>query len=598
MPKLLWLGAFLLGFSWLNTASAQNDPFRVKVNQEEISANQSFRVSFKLKGKGRDFEPPAFRYFDVVWGPAKSVKRRIVNGNFSMTQSYTYKLKPKRKGSFQIGSAKVVKDGKTLTTDPVSIEVSKGKKPSDQQAGNDESITERIKEKLYIKCNVNNRNPYRGQQIRATYKLYINVGITDYEVKETPQFNGFWKEMLKDPEKFNIKRERIDGERFKTAVLSKVALFPQRSGKLKLDPFEMKFDVRYRDRSNDGGFYSRLRRNFKTKTLKISSHPVTINVKPLPDSPPSSFSGLVGQFNLSSELDQEQTMLNKPVSLKLRIAGRGNLNKTQPLDLSIPPVFDTYDPEVNSHINTKKGHVQGAKTFEYLLMPRSPGQHKIDPIKFTYFDPVRETYMTETTDPYTIRVSPKASGNDTSIAGKDLITSQQPVKSIEKDIRYIKTNSNDIPRQPVAFVFSAPFWGLTIAPFLLVGGMVYWRKQQGATSAVPRANQAKMLAQRQLKNAYKAQKSGDQETFYEALSWALWGYAGDKLNIPVAEMTQDELEKRFKEKAVNHHLIQDLLSLIQQCEAGAYTPNGGPSDVSDLYKKAESLITSLEAELR
>lgn len=588
----------LLSLSLFVMASArgQESAFRVKPEANQVAADQAFQITFKLDGKGRDFNPPSFKYFDVVWGPAKSINRRIVNGNFSMTMSYSYKLKPKRQGSYRIGPATIVKEGETLTTEAVSIEVSKAKRSDEEQrSGRDQSVAEKIQDNLYIKCMVDNSHPFRGEQIRAVYKLFINVGVSDYEVKATPQFNGFWKEMIKDPEKFNVKTERVNGERFKTAVLSKVALFPQRTGELTLDPFKMKFNVRYRAGSDDEGIFSRFRRNYKTKTLTISSTPRAIHVKPLPDQAPSSFSGLVGNFNLSSSLERNQTQLNKPVSLKLTITGQGNFNKVQPPELRIPSSFDTYEPEVDNRVSARSGVVKGAKTFEYLLLPRAPGKQELKPVRLTYFNPQQEAYVTEKTPAYQLRVRPGQGGPDSTIAARKLLPEQKAVQPLDQDIRYIQAKADDLSQEPAGFVFSAPFWGLTLAPFLLIGSVVYLQRQS-APAVASRSQKAQKMARRQLKTAAAALKQQETEHFNTALSWALWGFTADKLDMPVAEMTQDRVKQRLTEKSIPQPLVDEWLTLIQLCEEAAYMPGGGPKNQQELYQRAEKLITQLEAE--
>lgn len=594
MLRLLFLGLWTM--AWVSGAAGQDKDFRAELNRDQVGANESFRITFKLSGKGHSFQPPSFRYFNVVWGPAKSIKRRSVNGNFSMTMSYTYKLRPKRKGSFRIGSAEVVKDGETIKTEPVTVKVTEKADQNKKNKGNKQSITKRIRENLYIKCSVNDTEPYRGEQIRAVYKLFINIGVTDYEVKHTPQYNGFWKETIKDPEKFKVKVERVNGQRFKTAVLSKVALFPQRAGNLTLDPFKMKFNVRYRTDGNGGGVFSRFRREYKTKTLTVSSNPVRIDVKPLPAQPSKGFSGLVGQFDLSSQLSSSQTILNQPVELKLSLKGRGNLNKLQPLKLNLSNVFSKYQPEVDARISKKSGVMKGTKTFEYPIVPRSPGRHEIDPISFTYFDPNKERYITESTTSYTIRVRPGSKGADTMLAGSELLPSQPAVKSISKDIRYIKVSSVNLTQNPLGFVFSASFWGLTLAPFLLIGGLIWWQKQKGGLPVVRDTSNAKTLADRQLKAAQKAINSGEQQVFFEAMSWALWGYASGKLGIEISEMTQDQVQHKLLSNGVSQQNVEELLELIQCCEMATYTPSGSNTSKQDLHQRAVKLINNLEAE--
>ena len=592
-----WLLLGILTLALLKGAKAQNQGFRAEVDREQVATNETFRVTFKLQGKGHSFRPPSFRYFKVLWGPAKSVKKQSINGNFSVSYSFTYKLQPKRKGSFRIGSAKVVQNGKTLTTDPLTIKVTDEKKPGNGKGKDKRALTQRIKDNLYIQCNVNNARPYRGEQIRAEYKLYINVGVTDYEVKSTPQFNGFWKETIKDPEKFNVQVERVNGQRFKTAVLSKVALFPQRAGKLTLDPFKMKFSVRYRADGEGNGLFSRFRRSYKTKTLNIQSDPVTIDVKPLPDTPSSGFSGLVGQFDLSSNLNRKQTRINKPVALELTVSGEGNLNKLQPLKLAIPPAFSTYTPKVDNNVSTNRGVVQGAKSFEYLLVPRAPGKHKLGSIGFTYFDPEKAQYVTRTTPAYTLHVRSGRQGVDSVMPGSELLSGQPAVQEIDQDIRYIQVAADGLTKHPMGFVFSTAFWGLTVTPFLLAGGVLWWQRKglQGLTTA--KGKQAKSLADQHLKDAEKAMKSGDDGAFYEAISWALWRYVGAKTGLKIAEMTQDTVQQRLLAHGCHTATVQTFLSLIQTCEEATYTHSGGSTGKQALYDQTVNLIKALEAEL-
>jgi hypothetical protein len=285
------------------------------------------------------------------------------------------------------------------------------------------------------------------------------------------------------------------------------------------------------------------------------------------------------------------------VELKLSIRGRGNLNKLQPLELGLPRVFSNYQPETNSRISVKGGVVKGSKTFEYPVVPRSPGRHEIDPINFTYFDPNKQQYITESTPSYTIRVRPGPKGADSMLAGNELLPNQPAVKSIEKDIRYIKVSSSNLAKNPLGFAFSAPFWGITLAPFLLIGGLFWWQRQKGGLPTVQDTSNAKTVANRQLKAAQKAINAGDQNAFYEAMSWALWGYAGGKLGIDVSEMTQEQVQQRLLSHGISQHNVEELLELIQWCEMATYTPSGGNTNKQELHQRSARLINNLEAEL-
>jgi len=450
---------------------------------------------------------------------------------------------------------------------------------------------------------VDERQPYQGEQLTATYKLYIGrVNIAGYQVKSVPQFNGFWKELIKDPKRINVTNEVINGKRYKTAILKKVALFPQRGGELTLDPFRMQFKVRYRDPDQERkGFFQRgFGGGYKTKKLAIASKPVSIDVKALPPDPPSSFSGLVGNLELNSSLNKKQTMTNNPVSLTVNVSGRANLSLLQPFDLNLPPVFESYSPQVKENLSTRNNIISGRKQFEYLLIPRSPGRYKIDPVALTYFNPQQEKYVTHKTPRYTIRVNQGARGADSATDAQHKTFDQQNVEVINKEIRDINTGTGNLKKDATPFVFSGMFWTLSLAPFLLFGGLLFYRRQQFNGGGAPldaRAKKARKLAQEKLKEARIHRQSGNQEGFFEALSKALWGYAGDKMNIPMAEMTQAHIRSVFRQKGIEGSLINELLSLIDSCEQARYAPSMGQFDMEELYRKAEITILSIEHEL-
>lgn len=589
--KFLITLALILPSYW---GIGQEGSFTASVSQKEVGKNETFKITFKLKGSGKNFQPPDFNFFDVVQR-GKYFNRVIRNNNFSKEEVREYRLKPTKKGKFEIGAASVKMNGKTVKTDPIPIKVTKKSEKDNRK------IVEKIRRKLFLKCEISDKNPYKGEQIIVTYKLYYAInGLGRPKKAQKPQFNDFWQEEIDIPKKQREKRVTVKGKQFVENKLMKVALFAQRSGELTIDPLALTYDIQYRDsRNRNRGFFNQY--DVKTVTVDIDSDPQKIDVKPLPRNKPSSFSGLVGKFEMNGSLNKKQTMTDDPISLTINVSGRGNLNLLQPFNLDLPPVFESYSPKVKENIGTNNRSVRGRKTMEYLLIPRSPGKYKIDPVEFTYFDPNQGKYITHKTPRYNVRVNQGAADVDSGAVAKRKTSDQKDIEVINEDIRYIKRDPGSLQKGTSNFVFSGPFWGLTIAPFLLMGGMIYYRQRMTNAPYSPvdlRAKRAQKVARKKLKTAKKHLQNDNEEGFYESLSQAMWGYAGDKMQIPMAEMMQDHVREVFEEKGVDENQIREFLGIIDNCEQARFAPSLGNFDMSSLYQKAEEVILSIERQLQ
>ncbi len=568
--------------------------FKASLSKEKIGVDESFKVTFTLSGRGSNFRAPDFQFFKVLFGPSTSIKRQNINGNYAVTESYSFKLQPTEKGQFEIGPARIDYRGKTLETEPQKIEVvNEGK--TQERSG---SIVKKIRNRLFIKCTVDERNPYKGEQITATYKLFLrDINVTNDKVLSKPKFNAFWKKNLIGPRKNRYNKEKYKGKTYRTTILKKTALFPQRNGELTLDPYKIKVRVRYRNPNKRRGFFGRA---YESKTLNVANKPVTIDVKPLPGKQPSSFSGLVGNFEMKSSLDKRRTMTNKPVSLKISINGQGNLKLLQPFDLNLLPAFESYSPNVDANMGTRNDTVKGSKTFEYLLMPRSSGRHKIDPIAFTYFNPEKEQYVTKKTPKYTVRVKQGVGDADSMVKAGQRSSDQKEVETADEGIRNIKTNAGNLEKTQNTFAFSGFFWGLTLAPVLFLSGLVFYRRRRAKQLGQPidvQSKKAQKLARQKLKTAKKHLDEKNPDGFYGALSEAMWGYAGDKMNIPMAELTQDHIREALQHKEISDQTIEEFLQIIDDCEQARFAPSSANFDMEMLYTKAESAILSIEHQL-
>ena len=208
------------------------------VSKNKLGLNQRFRITFTVNKQGADnFIRPNFKDFKVVSGPVHSISQSWRNGQSSFSQSYAFTLEPKKKGEFTVPSASIQLNGKTLTSQPVKIIVLDPVEiPEDP---NDPNFI--AQQNVHLVAEISKSNPYVGEGVYVEYKLYVSedISVSDYSITEPPQYNGFWHQDIQvngSPPR----RGTYNGEQDRYVVIRKALLIPTRSGKLTIEPMEMK----------------------------------------------------------------------------------------------------------------------------------------------------------------------------------------------------------------------------------------------------------------------------------------------------------------------------------------------------------------------
>jgi hypothetical protein len=587
----------------LSILQAESNRFTASANRNVVGVNQNLKVSFKLKdAKGNNFQPPDFKYFRVVGGPNQSTSMRIVNGNVSRSITYSYYLQPKREGKFSIGSASIQVDGETLRTNSLNITVKKGGRGQSRnnQQKKKQSIEEKIEDNLFLKLYVNDTEVYQGEQITATYKLYTRFQIGRTRLSETPSFTGFWSEDIQQPKNLEFKRESYQEKQFKTAALSSVALFPQRTGTLELDPMKLETRVRVPVKKRRRSVFDKFFGSYKDVKYEFKSNRVKVNVKPLPPNKPKSFSGAVGDFNYDVTLDRKTTEVDEPITISVRISGQGNLKLMDAPKLDLPSEFEVYDPKINANVSNNGGKIHGSKTYDFLVVPRNSGEYKLPSLTFSYFDTKEETYKTVQSPEHMITVTgqPKASSSDGGGNGGNV--SKDEVELIGKDIRYIKTGNVNLRPKGYFLPASISFFGLYAAPVLLfVLAFLYREKRhrEGQDTTGQRQKRAKKVAYKRLAKAKQLIHKNEDQPFYDEVVRSIWDYLSDRLTIEKAQLTRDKVEQVLLDKHMPQEHIDELKQVLNDCEMALFAPSAATTNKEQIYTRATDLITTLEEQL-
>jgi uncharacterized membrane protein len=572
-----------------------------------VETGEQFEISYVVNAEASGIKPPVFRGLNFLGGPEQSSGStvQIINGKMSqsVTSSYTYYFTANTPGVFKIDPATITVNGKNYASNALSIEVVKGSgnqtrgSTTDQQSTSNNSANG-SGDDLFVRLLLDRNNVYQGEGVVATVKVYTKLNISNRGNFENLNLNDFFKQDIDIPQP-KLERENINGQVYHTAVLEKFILFPQRSGAITIQSFTLplvvQIPLRGRSRSPWDDFFGPQAQEVERK---VTSLPVKLNVKPLPANKPASFKGAVGNFSYKAVFDRTNVKTNEAINLKITISGNGNIKTIESLDVKFPTDFETYDPKVNVNTNVTSAGVTGTKTFDYLVIPRHSGTFKIPPIEFTYFDSKTGQYRTASNGETVINVEKGSDeGTTTTVTG----VNKEDVKFLGKDIQFIKTGMPKLQRIDVFMFGSIVFWLtfiISLILFIVLVLLMRKRIRESANIMLVRNKKANKVAHKRLKDAHLYMKENKKEEFYEYILKALWGYIGDKLSIPVAELSREKVSDLMDKKNIDLELTQKFLANIDTCEFARYAPFEGTHQMDIVYNDAIDVITRIEQKMR
>jgi hypothetical protein len=612
--RILFILAFLI--DGIADMSGQGIEFTASA-KGNVQVGEQFRLVFTVNQQVDRFEGPDFDGFSMLSGPNQSTSQsyQFINGKVSQSYqvTYTYYLQANKAGTLSIGPARITVGGKTYQSNSLTINVSQSSSPqspapsSNQRSGQPRQETAN-KNDIFIKATVDKPDPYQGEQVIVTYKIYTTVPISQINIDKISSFPGFWNQsLLNDNDPLKQYNEKLNGKDYVVADLRKIALFAQRSGVINIEPMELQCvaqiksaNSQTRDPFFDNFFNDPFfNRSYQNVELKVESNPLSINVKPLPASGrPLDFSGAVGSFNISSSLDRTELKTNEPLNLKITITGKGNLELIDPLTVSFPPDFETYDPKITNNLTKNSSGISGSRTFEYLIIPRNTGEFQIKPAEFSYFDPSRQSYITLSTPLYNIKVN-KGADQPGGVTYSGI--SQKNIQFIGSDIRHIRTGYIQLEHINSFLISSTSFilW-LLIPVLLFITFIVLWSKNKKRSSniALVRNRKANKVARKNLQKASEYLRNNSTEAFFEEISRALWGYISNKFNIPLADLSIETVHNRLSDKSITSDSIGKFTSILENCEFARFAPGDKSGKMQEIYNQALEVISKIEQELK
>ena len=567
-----------------------------------VAVGEQFRLTYTVNTQNvSDFRAGDIpSELEVLIGPNQSMQSsyQIINGHASQSSSvtYTYIVAATKGGSYTIPAARAVVDGKQIRSNTLTIKVvgSTGNNSRPYTGDEGEEVRDmgsRISgSDLFIKVSANKKRVFEQEPILLTYKVYTLVQLSQLR-GDMPDLKSFYTQEVDLPQQKSFSIENVNGRPYRTCTWSQYVMFPQTTGKLQIpaitfegiviqqnrnvDPFEAFF--------NGGSGYVEVKK-------KIEAPGIEIQVDPLPQRPASS-SGGVGKFNITAQIDKTETKANEPITLRVIVSGTGNLKLIKQPIVNLPKDFDKYEPKVTDQTKLTTSGIEGSKIYDMLIVPRHQGQYDIPPVEFTYFDTATKRYETVKSEGFHLDVA-KGSGT-----GSVSDFTGDGVDELNKDIRFIKTGDANQHHTGDFFFGSGVYWGIIAALIIVfIALFVIFRQRaiDNANVTKMRGKKANKVATKRLKMAARLMTDNKPSEFYDEVLRALWGYVGDKLNIPVAQLSHDNISQKLAERNVHQSIIDKFIGAIDECEFERYAPGDPKGNMNKVYDKAILAIEKIE----
>ena len=571
------------------SAFAQTTELITTISKNKLGLNQRLKIQFTINKQGGDnFKAPNFKNFQIISGPSQSISQSWINGKASFSQSYSYIIKPLKKGEFLIPHASISINNKILKSDPVKVIVLDPVEiPKDP---NDPNYI--AQQNVHLVAEISKSSPYVGEGIYVEYRLYVsqNISVRDFSYTESPQYNGFWNQDIKI-QGLNAKNGTYNGEQYRYVVLQKALLIPTKSGKLTIDPIKM--DIVIGVPTGRGDFFGNpivknVTKSFASAKKYIQSKELPIEGKPL------SFNGAVGDFNFIVSSSKNILKSNESATVSVKVTGNGNLKLFELPSIKTPSELEVFTPEQKEKITINSRGIRGSLTKNYTVVPQFKGKYKIPSTEFSYFDLKEKKYVRLSSEDIFVDV----------LEGKELVTNSDLASSSKKDIiitgdnfRYIQTSSTFYLAEKSDFYASTGYYLMLILPLLFIPvGIIIARKNKARNNDVlgNKLRKADRLAKKYLSEAKK--QLGAKEAFYVALEKALHNYLKAKLKIETSDISKEKITELLKREAVNENDINSFIAVFKSCDMARYSPVTEVEMKND-YEKSKSVISQIDKQL-
>lgn len=575
-----------LGF-FTNAHAQPSFTVEATVSETTIFTGERLQLNVTISGDFNDVTRPTLPDFPGLRllsnTPSTSRNVSYTNGVTRSSYTYSYILVAEETGEAKIPAITLTVNQADYTTDPIDITIVDRNDAAEGDVADDQSD-------IFLRLNISDARPVLGEQLLANIVLYFkdDLNVSSYQPIPGWKAEGFWKEELEQNGRAQVNSTIINGVRFNTARLLQFALFPTKSGKLTISPYEIRATVRSSSQRNDpfssffGGFGTNQRK------IELKSAPVSLNVQPLPEAPETNYIGAVGSFQINRDIKTADAKVGESIEVETTISGSGNITLINKPEYNFPDGLEVYEPQENATINRNNQRISGTKTYTDVVIARTPGTFTIPEISLAYFNPGQNAYVTKTLPSKTFTVA----SNPNAVAS----TQQSQSLSIQPVTGLVNWVS---PEESTPWNYWWLWAGLLIPVAALA--VAFWQKtyrdKMSSDRTFARSQKAATLAKERLQQALEHSENDRIKKAYNTLQKALTGYISDRLGLPEAGLSIEQYATALEEQNVNADLIKNVRMLLNKCATINYAPNASHDYLKSHVGLAESIIEKLKKEL-
>ena len=560
----------------------------LNLDRSEAELTDAVQMTVSISGTRSSDSEPLFHgleNFRVSPGGTSS-RMEIINGKISSGIDYTYFLQAEKTGTFRIGPAEVIFDGKTFSSNTETLNVVKSSTVSGAEAP-----------PLFLTATLSSPEVYVQEQAIYTLKLYRRARISDISLN-LPQSEHISFTQLGKPHEY----QSVHGGQNYQVLEVRYALVLTKEGDHTIQPAKMNMTVfqqarkSSRSRFNDPFFDNSFSFFSRGRPIEVAAKAMALKVLPLPSAgKPADFSGLVGSFEIESKLDPATIKAGESATLTVTLSGRGNVNSIP--DLEVPRLEETklYADEPVLDVTTDSKGLTGSKTMKWALVPEKPGRYQIPLLTVSYFETLSRQYRQIKTDPHALSVLPGETQSIQTAAARTPNAgtngpAKEPVKELARDILPVHTSIQD-----AMTVHSTRLGGFLLPVFLLTPVLIYiltlfiqkFHQNSRATSALTSAKKAAGIFIKQCKNG----RLGAAE-----LTESVRVYLNARFGLLLGSLTPDEAADILTSKGVRPETGEKLRTILRELENAIYTGKGSEpreagQDLPKLVKQIEREIT-------
>lgn len=581
MERGNWCLLFMFFFS--TTLWGQEISFIARASKTEVSVNERFSIQFVLSSDERNLrvdQPIKLPDFDGLNQLAESQQSnfQIVNGQILNQSGLEVILVADREGEYTIGAASLVIDGKRYKTKPITITVKKGLKPKVKP-------NQRL-QGAFLTTEVTEENPFVNQELVLVVKLYAR----DYSILNRirnynePDFANLVAKFVSEKTDENIRQEVVNGQTYVSQELARYILFPQKSGRIEIDPFAIEVII--------SGYYG-------SEAVQLTSQPISLKVKELPTPKPKNYSGAVGNYKLNASMSKDKVKANETVNLEVEIIGSGNLNTIKTPNVELSETIETYAPKRRDAFEARPTGMRGKVVENRLMVPQYGGEYSVGPIRFSYFDPKEEKYVTLATKPMILKVDgpepPQEVSKEDSLRQDELITDHQTNDSTASITSYVPQKINEVKEKVVTSVAGNNnwIWMLIVGAILGLSAFLFFRKKNNQPLN-------RVISEKKLNDEFKSEiksklvqlklfaQTDNSSAFYSLQEEILTQLGMKSTQTNLSEFTENSVALKIAD-IHSEELAQKWKNLLLESKQAKYAYVFSEIDLESKHKETETL---------